>query len=154
MKDYRYNSEIIRNPLLEDGPGQWTIYRDDTPIACFPCITGGDILDPTEYGGICPAVKLYMVTEIYPHIEPSREQMDFCQILPIDLKETQELFPKRTWQRPGDWFKIHAMGRSTGCIGPAHFYWDYAKSWLNQAYKHSQEYDYVFVIDLIDFTMA
>lgn len=147
----RYSAEIVRNPLLEYGPGLLTIFNNEQPVASVPVITGGDILDPTEYGGLCPAVQLYLCSEIHVQVEPGRNAMDFARLMPVDYEQTKQLFPKRTWKSAGAWFKFHSMGRSTGCSGPEHKYWEYTKDWMNIAYRHSVDNEYQFVLDIVDF---
>lgn len=156
-----YYSQIIRNPELEDGPGIETLFYNDEPVAMWPVVTGDKVLDPAEYGGICPPIRVYMEGPIHDHVEPGRNKsMDHCTILPVD--EDREIlfekYPKRTWDRDvGDDFKRHSIGwgmggKSTGCLCPLSWYWQYAKEWLNKAYQHSQENDYVFVTEVADYT--
>jgi hypothetical protein len=153
-----YYSEILRNPTLDKGPGWWTLYTSQTnlitsniqAIASWPCITGGAILDPKEYGGIIPPVAVQMVTDIYPHVETGRPELDFAQIIPINARFVQEKYPLRTWYNEGDWFKIHPMGVSTGCIGPTSEYWEYCKEQLNLAVQHALANDYIFQIVIKD----
>lgn len=159
----QYSSQIIRNPEIEDAPGIETLYYGDEPVAMWPIVTGDRELDPTEYGGICPPLRYVMDGPIHEHVEKGRTSpQDHCTILPYaeDEERARTEYPKRTWHRDvGDDFKRHKIGwgkggKSTGCLCPLDWYWDYAKGWLNKAYQHSQEHGYDFVTEVCDFKDA
>lgn len=155
-----YRSHIVRNPTLEDGPGFETLYYDNQPVASWPVVTGDRELDPAEYGGICPPVRVVMNGLIHPHQEPNSpiRNQDHCVLTPCeeDKELVAEQYPKRTWYRDGDRFKRHKIGwgqggKSTGCLCTPHWYWEYSKNWLNKAYQHSQDHGYEFITEIHDF---
>lgn len=163
MSDVVYSSIIQRNPYLEDGPGWETLYENERPVASWPVVTGDKELDPKAYGGLTPPVRVVMTGPIHPHQEPGSPitNQDHCVLEPYleDRDLVAEEYPKRTWYRDGDRFKRHKIGwgkggKSTGCLCPLDWYWDYAKGWLNKAYEHSQQNGYEFVTRVCDFWNA
>lgn len=158
----QYSSQIIRNRKVPYGPGFETLFLGEEPVECWPVITGHFELDPTEYGGVIPAIRVVQTGRIHPHQEPNSlvVKQDHCVIIPysedVQLAETE--YERRTWYRDGDRFKRHSVrvgkGKSTGCICVPEHWWRYAKRELNLAYKHSVKHKYEFVSEIIEFENA
>lgn len=156
--DSVYYAQVSRNPKAFKGPGTLTLYlespEDTKEVGRYAVITGGGQLDDKKLGGLTPKLHWKMLEEIderdHPHTNVGI--MTMSRIVP-ELEEDRDEYPNRTfgWEGSNDWpFMIHIAGGSSGCIAIMPKHWHAAKEALNAAFRHSQENDYTFTIEVFD----
>lgn len=136
---------VQRDPSAEKGAGVLFLMRGNDAFYSCDVITGGSELDPHVYGGITPPVGWIM-------IEPIDTTATFPRavILPKFPDSFERDYPDRTYKINDTPFMIHAMGRSTGCIGPSHSDWEVLSMMLNRAYQENGGFLEVRVEDTIE----
>lgn len=121
---------VERDPTAALGAGVFHLMRAGESIYSCDVITGGSILDPHTYGGITPPVIWSMVERI----EINWVNFPAARIYPLDEVLFRSEYPRRSIALDGVPFMIHAMGRSTGCVGPAHTDWELFSYMLNHVW--------------------
>jgi hypothetical protein len=113
-----------------------TLFSDGIAIAEYPCITGGSVKDPRQYGGLTPAIEWEMIEMIEVRTLRGRKPFAMARLVPTDPDYAKRHYPNRTFHRLEiDPFMTHEAGRSTGCpsILPSH--WAQARQALNTAWQ-------------------
>ena len=119
------------------------MYDGDELLGRWGCITGGDEIDPHNYGGLTPNTKWVMIEDIRTRTHPTGNyRMEFARIIPLGDKSG---WGRRTFEIDRWPFMIHISGRSTGCIAILPKDWREAKEMLNEKYK-----DTTFEIEVIN----
>lgn len=130
--------EVARDSSQIRGPGKIRLMDDnDNVVGEWDCITGGDKLDPSQYGGVTPPISFSMVEAIEPRKHPKGHTMTMARIYPLDSDDI-ERYGNRTFSLDQWPFMIHAAGSSTGCIGVVQ--WKPARAAINQAWIENGGY--------------
>lgn len=124
-------AEVIREKTTR-GPGVMRLWNGDTLVHQWRVYTGGQKLDPAEYGGLTPPIQWVMVEPITMRLHPQGHKLEMARILP--LWEGKRRYPQRTYELDGWPFMIHAAGQSSGCIAIHGGQWREAVEALNRAY--------------------
>lgn len=130
-----YQAIVGRDRSVAKGPGKLYLYNDGDLVGSWEVITGGDELDPSQYGGCAPPITWRMIEPISRQTHPSSgSTYEFSRIYPAYEEEMSKYCPPRTVDLLDYPFMIHSMGRSTGCIGPYSKDWDSFKTAINNAF--------------------
>lgn len=140
-----YQLVVRRVPSLEKGPGVCLLVDTETAeaVAGWPCITGGEILDDTQYGGITPSIPWFIEKPIRRRKRPVGEgKLDYTILWPALPEEDENYYLRRYANRTlygPDYFMIHPAGRSSGCIAIDARVWKEAKKTINAALRQNQQ---------------
>lgn len=140
------NSNKIKLVLKRDnnkkkGPGTLNLFINNEQKFSWECITGGNVLDSTEYGGLTPEAEWTMIEPIQMRKHPtSGKTFKFARIIPIG---NVEKFKNRTFNIDKWPFMIHISGTSTGCIAILPHDWKECSDTLNEYWK---DHNYKFTI--------
>ena len=141
-----YRLRIERDPFSLYGAGEAILIQNEEAVGSWPVITGGKEHDSKKYGGVTPPIKWDMIERIEKRGHPDGRVWEHAKIYPVDPKDI-EVYKNRTFSLDCVPFMIHAMGRSTGCIGPRHVYWKDFRDELNRAWEENGG---SLIIDVVD----
>ena len=153
----KYHLEVYRDKLETFGPGFMILMRGEEGIEKWDVITGGEQLNPREFGGITPPITFTVQEEIAYRDHPAtrRGKMTMARIYPT-FEEKVNDYNKRTFDLfgPSDYpFMVHPgskrVGSSTGCIAVLEG-WPRFVGEFNQAFRHSQANGYDLLITVFD----
>ncbi len=134
---------VVRK-LETKGPGTMFVYNWGVVAAEFGVITGGDEIDPAQYGGLTPPVSWEMVETIAYRDRPTGSGgLTNARIIPKGSQGSG--YSNRTFSIWGWPFMVHGPGRSTGCIAVDGDDWSECQELLNRAFAES-----TFTIDVVD----
>jgi len=126
--------EVVRSREPK-GPGVFRLWIGHTLCHEWPIITGGDIVEPEQYGGLIPPMEWVMVEPIAYRKHPRGHSLEMARIVPLGREKAR--YGRRTYSLDEDPFMIHVAGHSSGCIAIDAKHWESAVRAINKAFAES-----------------